>query len=175
MNFSDFIRTVPDYPKPGILFRDVTTLFQNAGAFRAAITILSERYKTQQIDAVAGIEARGFIFGAPLAMALGVGFITIRKPGKLPAPTRGWDYTLEYGTDRIEVHVDSVGTGAHVLIADDLLATGGTAFAVAKLLREMGAVVNHAVFLVDLPDLGGGSLLRSQGVRPEVLMSFAGH
>jgi len=175
MNFANFIRTVPNHPKPGVLFRDVTTLFQNAGVFREAIATLSERYGTHRIDAVAGIEARGFIVGAPLAMALGVGFLTLRKPGRLPAPTRGWDYALEYGTDRIEAHVDCVDAGAHVLIADDLLATGGTALAATKLLREMGAVVEHAAFLVDLPDLGGGERLRSESVQSAALVSFAGH
>jgi len=175
MNFAEFIRTVPDHPKPGILFRDVTTLFQHPAVFRDAITALAGIFRTTRVDAVAGIEARGFIVGAPLAMALGVGFLTLRKPGKLPALTRGWDYTLEYGSDRIEVHVDSVDAGAHVLIADDLLATGGTAVAAAKLLREVGAVVENAAFIVDLPDLGGGERLHSEGVQPHALVSFTGH
>jgi adenine phosphoribosyltransferase len=175
MSLSDRVRSVPDYPKPGILFRDVTTLFRDAGAFRESVTLLARTYDSDRLDAVAGIEARGFILGAPLAVALGIGFITIRKPGKLPSATISRDYTLEYGTDRVEMHIDAVNRGQRVLVVDDLLATGGTARAAASLLRDAGAVVESAAFLVDLPDLGGGAALRAEGVEPTALISFAGH
>jgi len=175
MNLADRVRSIPDHPKPGILFRDVTTLFRDAEAFRESITSLAKAYGSHQLDAVAGIEARGFILGAPLAVALGVGFVTIRKPGKLPSVTVGRDYTLEYGTDRVEMHVDAIKSGQRVLVVDDLLATGGTALAVVELLRDAGAVVDAAAFLVDLPELGGSSVLRGAGVEPMALISFAGH
>jgi adenine phosphoribosyltransferase len=139
------------------------------------VTLLARTYDSDRLDAVAGIEARGFILGAPLAVALGIGFITIRKPGKLPSATISRDYTLEYGTDRVEMHIDAVNRGQRVLVVDDLLATGGTARAAASLLRDAGAVVESAAFLVDLPDLGGGAALRAEGVEPTALISFAGH
>jgi adenine phosphoribosyltransferase len=175
MSLSDRVRTVPDYPKQGILFRDVTTLFRDAEAFEESVTRLAKTYESHQLDAVAGIEARGFILGAPLALALGVGFVTIRKPGKLPSATVGRDYTLEYGTDRVEMHVDAVQAGQCVLVVDDLLATGGTALAVVELLRDANAVVDAAAFLVDLPDLGGSSALRRTGVEPTALISYLDH
>jgi len=175
VSLSDRVRSIPDHPKPGILFRDVTTLFRDAEAFRESVTRLAKTYGSHQLDAVAGIEARGFILGAPLALALGVGFITIRKPGTLPSETVGRDYTLEYGTDRVEMHVDAVEPGQRVLVVDDLLATGGTALTVVELLRDTGAVVDAAAFLVDLPDLGGSAALRRAGVEPMALINFGGH
>lgn len=155
------LRDVPDFPKPGILFKDITTVLQDAALFGDIIDALAERYKGRGITAVAGIESRGFIFGAPLAKALGTGFVLIRKPGKLPARTIGMDYALEYGTDRLEVHADAVGSEDRVLIVDDLLATGGTASAAVKLIRELGAEVVESTFLIELGFLHGRAKLES--------------
>ncbi|MEL6374019.1 MAG: adenine phosphoribosyltransferase [Pseudomonadota bacterium] len=174
-DLSALVRTIPDYPKPGIMFRDVTTLFGDAQGFKAAIAQLAEPFRTQPIDAVAGIEARGFILGGAVADRLGCGFIPIRKKGKLPSTTIGQDYTLEYGVDTIEMHDDAVAEGTRVLIVDDLIATGGTAEAAVKLVRRAGGTVDAAAFMIDLPDLGGVKLLEGHGVASHALMAFPGH
>jgi adenine phosphoribosyltransferase len=169
------IRTIPDYPKPGILFRDVTTLFGNAKGFKKAIKAMAKPYQDQKIDAVAGIEARGFILGGAIADRLGCGFIPIRKKGKLPWKTIGQEYTLEYGVDVIEMHEDAVAVGQRILIVDDLIATGGTAEAAAKLIARSGGVVVGATFIIDLVDLGGVQRLADHGVASHALVAFAGH
>jgi adenine phosphoribosyltransferase len=175
MPIKKLIRTIPDFPKPGIMFRDVTTLFQDPEGFRTVIEILRERYADQEIDAVVGVESRGFIVGAPLALALGCAFIPMRKPGKLPVRTVGIDYALEYGRDRLEIDPGAVAKGARVVIVDDLIATGGTALAATELLRGAGARVDHALFVIDLPDLHGADRLRGAGVTVDALMDFPGH
>ena len=167
------IRTVPDFPKPGIQFRDITTLISDAAGFSAAIRLLAER--TVPVELVAGIEARGFIFGAALARELGCGFVPLRKRGKLPVPTLGIDYALEYGTDRLEIDPAAVAGGRSALLLDDLIATGGTALAGLRLLREAGARVEQALFVVDLPDLGGAQRLREENVNAGALLAFPGH
>ncbi len=169
------IRTIPDYPKPGIMFRDVTTLMRDAAGFQAAITALAAPFMAKGIDAVAAIEARGFIFGAPVADRLGCGFVPIRKKGKLPWTTIGQQYTLEYGIDTIEVHLDAIKTAERILIVDDLIATGGTAEAAVKLITRVGGVIAGAAFVVDLPELGGIKLLQSYDVACHVLVAFDGH
>jgi adenine phosphoribosyltransferase len=171
----DFIRTIPDFPKPGILFRDVTTLIGHPEGFRLAIEALATRHAESRLDVVAGVEARGFIVGAALAHRLGLGFVPLRKKGKLPGATIGRDYALEYGTDRIELHVGAIAKGARVLVVDDLLATGGTAEAAIALVAEAGGIVVEACFLVDLPDLGGSKRLRAAGHAVHALVDFAGH
>lgn len=170
----DLIRTIPDYPRPGILFRDITTLLRDAGGFGEAVDLLVDRYRAMDIAVVAGIEARGFILGGALAHALGAGFVPVRKRGKLPGAARGVDYALEYGTDRVEVHLDAVGPGDRILLADDLVATGGTARAAASLLREAGGFVAEACFLVELPDLGGRALLEADAIPVHALVAFDG-
>jgi adenine phosphoribosyltransferase len=169
------IRTIPDYPKPGILFRDVTTLLGDAKGFKKAIKAMAKPYQDEKIDAVAGIEARGFILGGAIADRLGCGFIPIRKKGKLPWKTIGQEYTLEYGVDVIEMHEDAVAAGQRILIVDDLIATGGTAEAAAKLITRSGGVVVGATFIIDLPDLGGVKRLEAHGVASHALVAFAGH
>jgi adenine phosphoribosyltransferase len=169
------IRSIPDYPKPGILFRDVTTLMGDPQGFKAAIEGLAAPYAGNQIDAVAGIEARGFILGGAVADRLGCGFIPIRKKGKLPWKTIGQQYQLEYGVDIIEIHEDAIKPGQRILIVDDLIATGGTAEAAAKLISRTGGLVAGAAFLVDLQDLGGIDVLRQHGIRTHALMAFEGH
>ena len=169
------IRTIPDFPKPGILFRDITTLLIDGPGFAAAIDELVELARPYGCDLVAGIEARGFIFGAPIARALGAGILPVRKAGKLPGPRVGIDYALEYGTDRLEIHEGALVPGQRVLIVDDLIATGGTAFATAQLLRDSGAEVPAALFVIDLPDLGGADRLRSAGLSVDALFDFPGH
>lgn len=168
------VRTIPDYPKPGILFRDVSTLLLDGPGFRTAIDRLAATVDAGAIDLIAGIEARGFIVASALSYALTKGKLILRKPGKLPGETVGIDYALEYGTDRIELHKGAVRAGQHVLLVDDLIATGGTALAGITLLRGQGAVVEEARFLVDLPDLGGAGRLRREGVTPVSLMTFEG-
>ena len=168
------IRTIPDYPKPGILFRDVSTLLLDGPGFRAAIDRLIETFDPDAVDLIAGIEARGFIVAAALSYALTKGKIMLRKPGKLPGAVIGIDYALEYGTDRIELHQGAVPPGARVLLVDDLIATGGTALAGIRLLRGAGADVSAARFLVDLPYLGGAEKLRAVGVEPVSLLAYAG-
>lgn len=169
------VRTIPDYPVPGILFRDVSTLLLDGKGFRATIDRLAAAIDPTRIDLIAGIEARGFIVAAALSYALGMGKLMLRKQGKLPGETVGIDYALEYGTDRIEMHEGAVPRGARVVLVDDLLATGGTALAAASLLRDQGAIVEQALFIVDLPDLGGGDKLRAAGIEPIALMAFDGH
>lgn len=169
------IRTIPDYPKPGIMFRDVTTLLGDAQGFKAAIAQMAEPYRTQPVDAVAGIEARGFILGGAVADRLGCGFIPIRKKGKLPWKTIGQEYTLEYGVDVIEIHEDAIKPGGRILIVDDLIATGGTAEAAVKLIRRSGGTVMGACFVIDLPELGGVKLLESHGISCHALVAFEGH
>lgn len=169
------IRTIPDYPKPGIMFRDVTTLLGDAQGFKAAIAQMAEPFRTEPVDAVAGIEARGFILGGAVADRLGCGFIPIRKKGKLPWKTIGQEYTLEYGVDVIEIHADAIKEDERILIVDDLIATGGTAEAAVKLIRRSGGVVVGATFIVDLPELGGAKLLDKHGIKSHALMAFEGH
>ena len=160
MSIESKIRAVPDYPKKGIMFRDITTLLKDSTGLKDTLDSFVARYKTMAIDKVAGIESRGFILGAPLAYLLGVGFVPVRKTGKLPAETVGVDYQLEYGSDRLEMHTDSLVPGEKVLLVDDLIATGGTASASAKLIEQLGGEVLETCFIVDLPDLGGSKLLR---------------
>jgi adenine phosphoribosyltransferase len=169
------VRTIPDYPKPGIMFRDVTTLLGDAQGFKATIAQMAEPFRTQPVDAVAGIEARGFILGGAVADRLGCGFIPIRKKGKLPWKTIGQEYSLEYGVDVIEIHEDAIGKGERILIVDDLIATGGTAEAAVKLITRTGGAVVGATFVVDLPELGGAKKLKALGIDSHVLMTFDGH
>ena len=168
------IRTVPHYPKQGVMFRDITTLLKDPVGFRATIHELAKHYAGVKIDRVAGIEARGFIVGAALAYHLSVGFVPIRKKGKLPAETVGQDYELEYGTDRIEMHVDAVSQGERVLLVDDLIATGGTAIAACKLIESMGGTIVECCFVIDLPDLGGRARLEKHGHKVFALCEFEG-
>ncbi|MDF1700325.1 MAG: adenine phosphoribosyltransferase [Planctomycetota bacterium] len=170
----DAIRTIPDYPKPGIQFRDVTTLLSDARAFRATVDLLVQPWAGAKIDKVAGIEARGFILGGAVAHQLSVGFAPVRKRGKLPHETLIEEYELEYGSDAIEIHVDAVEAGDRVLLIDDLLATGGTAEAAIKLLQRAGAEVLGAAFVVDLPALGGAERLKTLGVPVQCLVDFDG-
>jgi adenine phosphoribosyltransferase len=159
LNIADLIRNVPDFPLPGIQFKDITTLLRDGPAFRQVIDALVERYRDRPIDAVVGIESRGFIFSAPLAYSLGVGLVPVRKPGKLPADTYQIEYALEYGTNTLEIHRDAFVPGARVLIMDDLLATGGTVGAACKLVEQAGAVVEELGFLIELSFLNGRELL----------------
>ena len=168
------VRTIPDFPKSGIQFRDITTLIGHGEGFRASVEWLSAQVSKGPVDAIAGMEARGFIFGAAVAAALGKPFIPIRKPGKLPIATIGVDYALEYGSDRLEMDPEAIEEGAHVAIVDDLLATGGTACAATDLLRKAGAQVSAASFIIDLPDLGGAEKLRDCKVEVSSLMQFDG-
>lgn len=168
------IRTIPDYPKKGVLFRDITTLLGNARAFRRAVDALVQPWAGSKVDQVAGIEARGFILGGAVAHQLSVGFIPIRKKGKLPHKTLSQAYELEYGVDEVEIHADAVKPGERVLIIDDLIATGGTAEAAILLLRSAGADVIGASFVIDLPDLGGAKRLEAMGVTAASLTAFEG-
>jgi adenine phosphoribosyltransferase len=169
------IRTIPDYPKPGIMFRDITTLLGNPRAFRRAVDELVQPWAGAKVDKIAGIEARGFIIGGAIAHQLSAGFIPIRKKGKLPHKSVRVAYSLEYGIDEMEMHEDAVSKGERVILVDDLIATGGTAEGAVKLLRQMGAEVAAAVFMVDLPDLGGAQKLRDMKVPVRTLVSFEGH
>ena len=169
------IRTIPDFPAAGIQFRDITTLIAHGEGFAATIDHLVERAAKARPAAVAGIEARGFIFGAAIAARLGLGFIPLRKAGKLPVATIGVDYALEYGAARIELDPGAIAPGERVLLVDDLIATGGTALAGVELLRQAGAEVEHALFVIDLPALGGADALRATGVVAEALIDFSGH
>jgi len=171
----DSIKTIPDYPKPGILFRDVTSLLENPLAYAASIELLVERFREAGGTKVVGTEARGFLFGAPVALALGVGFVPVRKPGKLPRETLSESYELEYGTDRLEIHTDAISAGDKVLVVDDLLATGGTIEATAKLIRRLGGEVTDAAFIINLPDLGGEARLNTLGIECYSLVNFSGH
>lgn len=169
------IRTIPDFPSPGIQFRDITTLISHGPGFAATIDHMVERAALIGASAIAGLEARGFIFGAAIAARLGVGFVPLRKPGKLPVETIGADYALEYGTARLELDPGAIANGDRILLVDDLIATGGTAMAGAKIIREAGGVVEHALFVIDLPDLGGAAALLGQGIAADSLMEFSGH
>jgi len=171
--WQDYIRDVPDFPRPGIVFKDITPLVGNGEAFSAVISEMAALIGPD-VDAIVGIEARGFIFGAALAQKLGLGLVTVRKPGKLPIQTIGIDYALEYGADRLEMDPKAVEQGQRVVLVDDLIATGGTACAAAKLLRQAGVIVDHAAFVIDLPDLGGAKKLEAIGVSVSALMDFAG-
>ena len=171
MNFKSLIRTVPDFPKPGIMFRDITPLLASGTGFRYVIDALAARYNGK-VDKVVGIEARGFIFGAAVAHVIGAGFVPIRKPGKLPHAAIGHDYQLEYGTNRVEVHVDGVAKGERVVIVDDLLATGGTALAALALVEKCGAEVVECAFVIELTDLRGRTRLEQAGHRVHALCGF---
>lgn len=169
----DLVRTIPDHPRPGIQFRDITTLLLDSAGFAATIDRLAATVADKP-DLIAGIEARGFAIGAAIALKLGCGLLLIRKDGKLPGETIAEDYALEYGTDRLTMHVDALTSGARVLIVDDLLATGGTALAAARLVRRAGGVITGARFVIDLPALGGGAALGNQGITTVSLLAFAG-
>jgi adenine phosphoribosyltransferase len=168
------IRTVPHYPQSGVMFRDITTLLKDATGLQLAVKSLADHFRHQAIDRVAGIEARGFILGAAVAYDLGVGFIPVRKKGKLPAQTVGQDYALEYGTDRIEIHTDAIAPGESILLIDDLIATGGTATAACTLIARMGGQIQGCGFVIDLPDLGGRQRLEKQGHSVFALCEFEG-
>ena len=174
MSLKSRIRTIPDYPRPGIQFRDITTLLRDSFGFRKLVDDLVQPFVGKRIDAVAGIEARGFIIGGAVAYQLSTGFIPVRKKGKLPWETIGQDYELEYGTDRIEIHRDAVAEGQTVLVVDDLIATGGTALATVDLLRQAGAEIVGCSFVVELPDLGGRKRLEKEGLRVLTLVEFEG-
>jgi adenine phosphoribosyltransferase len=175
MNLADSIRAIPDYPRPGIVFRDITTLLGDARAFRRTVDELVQPFAGLKIAKIAGIEARGFILGGAVAHQLSAGFVPVRKKGKLPHKTVSVTYELEYGTDEIEVHEDAVSRGERVLLVDDLIATGGTAEGAVKLLTRLGAEVVAACFIVDLPDLGGADKIRKLGLPVRTLVSFGGH
>jgi adenine phosphoribosyltransferase len=169
------IRSIPDYPKPGIMFRDITTLLGDPRAFRRAVDELVQPYAGEGISKIAGIEARGFILGGAMAHQLSSGFVPIRKKGKLPHQTVSIAYSLEYGVDEMEIHTDALKPGERVLLVDDLIATGGTASAAVQLLQKLGADVVAAVFVIDLPDLGGAKRIEALGVPVRTLIAFEGH
>lgn len=171
----NFIRTIPDYPKPGILFRDITTLLSDPEGFRGAVDALVALHKGAKFDVVAGIEARGFILGGAVAHQLGLGFVPVRKKGKLPFTTIGQEYDLEYGTDTVEIHTDAVKEGERVLLIDDLIATGGTAEAAVKLIARAGGNVLASSFVIELPELGGRARLEALDIEVLSLCSFEGH
>jgi adenine phosphoribosyltransferase len=175
LEIQDSIRTIPDYPRPGVKFRDITTLLGNARTFRRVIDELVEPWSVAKVDLVAGIEARGFILGGAVAHQLAAGFVPIRKKGKLPHSTVRVAYSLEYGLDEMEMHQDAVSRGERLILVDDLLATGGTAEAAVKLLRQLGAEILGACFVIDLPELGGSKKLTDLGVPVRTLVSFEGH
>lgn len=169
------IKSVPDYPKPGILFRDITSLLGDPHAYATSIALLADYYRDYRLTKIVGTEARGFLFGAPVALALGLGFVPVRKPGKLPRETISESYVLEYGTDCLEIHKDAIVPDDNVLMVDDLLATGGTIGAAVKLIRRLGGKVQDAAFVINLVDLGGESMLSSIGVKSYSLVLFPGH
>ena len=175
VDIKSLIRTIPDYPKAGILFRDITTLIADPAGLRTAIDGLVWPFLTERVDIVAGIEARGFILGGAVAHELGRGFVPIRKKGKLPWRTIGQEYSLEYGVDTIEIHADAIHKGSRVLLVDDLIATGGTAAAATELIRRSGGELIAAAFVIDLPDLGGAERLAKHDVKVHTLVSFEGH
>jgi adenine phosphoribosyltransferase len=174
MQIKSIIRTVPHYPKEGVMFRDITTLLKDPNGLRLTVKSLADHFRDQHIDLVAGIEARGFILGSAVAYELGLGFVPIRKSGKLPAETVGQDYELEYGTDRVEIHTDAIQSGESILLIDDLIATGGTASAACTLIKSVGAKVIGCGFVIDLPDLGGRQLLEGKGLNVVALCEFEG-
>ncbi len=174
MSIKSKIRTIPHWPKEGIMFRDITTLLQDPQGLKDTIDQLVERYSDKNIDVICGIEARGFILGAAMAYAMGLGFVPIRKKGKLPGKTYSQDYQLEYGVDTIEIHTDSIEKGQRVLLVDDLLATGGTAMGAYQLIEKSGGIIEEACFIVDLPDLGGGKRLDEAGIKWHALVDFDG-
>lgn len=174
MHIKSRIRTIPHFPKPGIHFRDITTLLKDPIGLRLVVYEFNKRYAGQKIDKIAAIESRGFIIAAPLAVHLGVGLVPIRKPGKLPAEKVGHDYELEYGKDRLELHTDAIEPGEKVLLVDDLLATGGTALAAISLIEQLGGEVEECAFVVDLPDAGGRQLLEEKGYTVFALCEFDG-
>ena len=174
LNLRDLVRTIPDYPKEGVMFRDITTLLGDANGFRACVELLAEPYHRANIEAVAGIEARGFILGGAVADRLECGFVPIRKKGKLPHRTIGQDYELEYGVDVIEMHEDAIDKDERILLVDDLIATGGTADAAVKLIKRSGGVLLGAAFVINLPDLGGAKRLWDAGVACHTLLEFEG-
>ena len=171
---ADYIRTIPDFPHEGILFRDVTTLFGDADGFALAVQQMVDLYRDAGVDKVAGLEARGFIIGGAVAEKLGLGFVPVRKKGKLPGATIAEDYVLEYGTATLEIHEDALVPGERVLLVDDLIATGGTAAAGIRLVERLGGQVTHAGFIIDLPDLGGAEEIRRMGVPVQSLCAFEG-
>jgi adenine phosphoribosyltransferase len=171
MNFKSLVRTVPDFPKPGIMFRDITPLLADGNGFRHVIGVLADRY-AGKVDKIVGIEARGFIFGAAVAHQLGAGFVPVRKPGKLPAASIGHEYELEYGTNRVELHVDGLAKGERVVVVDDLLATGGTALAALALVGQTGAQVVECAFVIELLDLPGRARIAERGVTVHALCGF---
>ncbi len=170
----DYIRTIPDFPHKGILFRDVTTLFSDPRGLRLAVDQMLHPYAGMRIDKVVGLEARGFILGGAIAHQLSVGFVPIRKKGKLPGPTLGESYTLEYGTAEVEIHEDAIAGGERILLVDDLLATGGTAEAGIKLIERLGGTIMGCAFIVDLPELGGRARLEGMGMEVHALCEFEG-
>jgi adenine phosphoribosyltransferase len=175
MDLTNFIRTIPDYPRPGIMFRDITTLLGDADAFRFAVDQLVAPHAGTRIDKVAAIEARGFILGGAVAHQLSAGFAPVRKHGKLPWRRMRQEYALEYGQDAVEMHEDALAPGDHVLLVDDLIATGGTALAAIALIERLGAQIVGASFIIDLPELGGAALLRQRGIQVQTLCTFEGH
>lgn len=169
------IKSIPDYPKKGIIFRDITSLLEVPTAFQATVDLIAEHYKGHGITKVIGTESRGFIFGAPVALALGLPFILVRKPRKLPRETIAQNYQLEYGEDTLEIHIDAISANDNVLIIDDILATGGTVEATVKLIRRLGGKVENAAFIISLPELGGAERLQKVGITSYSLVSFDGH
>ncbi len=174
MDIKPLIRTIPDYPKPGIQFRDITTLLLDPDGVRSAVTQLAEPFGGGQIQKVAGVEARGFIFGLAVALELDVGFVPIRKPGKLPWETVGEDYQLEYGSNRVEIHRDAIQADERILLVDDLIATGGTAEAAIRVIERIGGKVEGCAFVIELPDLGGRSRIEADGRQILSICSFSG-
>ena len=174
MPIKSLIRTIPDYPRPGVMFRDITTLLGDAYGFRKVVDEMVQPYAGARVDKVAGIEARGFIVGGAVAHQLSVGFVPVRKKGKLPWQTIGQDYELEYGADRVEIHADAIANGDRILLVDDLIATGGTAEATIRLIRQAGGELVGCSFVVDLPDLGGRKRLEKLGIKTLALCAFEG-
>lgn len=175
MDLKSLIRTIPDHPKPGIQFRDITTLLSHPTGFLQAVDDLARPFRADEIDVVVGVEARGFILGGAVAAELGAGFVPVRKQGKLPGEVLAEDYELEYGTDKVEIHADALERGSRVLLVDDLIATGGTALAAADLVERTGAELVAAAFVIDLPELGGVERLQARGLHVHALVTFEGH
>lgn len=173
-DLADLVRAIPDFPRAGIVFRDVTTLFGDPHGFRRTVEAMADPFAGDGYDLVAGIDARGFILGGAIALRLGTGFVPIRKRGKLPAKVFREEYALEYGADEVEIHIDAIPAGSRVLLVDDLIATGGTALAGVRLLERAGGTVPAATFAIDLPDLGGARRLRERAVAVLAVMSFPG-